>query len=143
MKIKRNAFVDWQGGLKDGKGTISTESGALKGYPYGFAARFEGLRGSNPEELIAAAHASCFTMAMSMILSEANLKAEHIETSAEVILEKVETGFAITSVHLNLNAKIPNTDQATLEKLSAMAKQGCPVSKLIKAPITFDVVLIS
>src|SRR6202167_4623680 len=90
----------WQGGIKDGRGAISTKSGALKAYPYGFASRFEGQRGSNPEELIGAAHAACFTMALSLILGEAKLTAEHMDTKAEVVLEQVEGGFAITSVHL-------------------------------------------
>src|SRR6476620_10162237 len=102
MRVNRNGSAAWQGGIKDGKGTISTESGALKAYPYGFAARFEGQRGSNPEELIGAAHASCFTMALSLILGEANLKAEQMDTSADVTLEQVEGGFAITAIHLTL-----------------------------------------
>ena len=97
----------WQGGIKDGKGAISTKSGALNEYPYGFASRFEGKPGSNPEELIGAAHAACFTMALSLILGEAKLTAEHMETKADVTLEKQGDGFAITSVHLTLNAKIP------------------------------------
>src|ERR1700728_4467948 len=128
MKIKRTGSAAWQGGIKDGKGTISTESGALKAYPYGFASRFEGQRGSNPEELIAAAHASCFTMALSLILGEAKLTAEQMDTSAEVTLEQVDGGWAITTVHLTLKAKIPGADQATFEKLTGMAKAGCPVS---------------
>src|SRR5437899_12902736 len=107
MKIKRKGSAVWQGGIKDGRGAISTESGALKDYPDGCAARFEGQRGSNPEELIAAAHASCFTMALSLILGEANLTAEQMDTSAEVTLGQVEGGFAITAVHLTLKAKIP------------------------------------
>src|SRR5260370_11266899 len=111
MKIKRKGSAAWQGGLKDGKGTISTESGALKAYPYGFASRFEGQRGSNPEELIAAAHASCFTMALSLILGEAKLTAEQMDTSAEVTLEQVEGGYAITAVHLAFEAKIPGPDK--------------------------------
>jgi len=126
MKIKRKGSAAWQGGIKDGKGTISTESGALKAYPYGFASRFEGQRGSNPEELIAAAHASCFTMALSLILGEAKLTAEQMETSAEVTLEQVEGGYAITAVHLTLKAKIPGADQAAFEKLTTLAKAGCP-----------------
>src|SRR5580698_7435636 len=128
----------WQGGIKDGKGAISTKSGALSDYPYGFASRFEGKPGSNPEELIGAAHAACFTMALSLILGEAKLTAEHMETSAKVTLEQVEGGYAITAVHLTLTAKIPGADQATFEKLAATAKAGCPVSKLLKADITLD-----
>jgi lipoyl-dependent peroxiredoxin len=142
MKIKRKGSAAWQGGIKDGKGTISTESGALKAYPYGFASRFEGQRGSNPEELIAAAHASCFTMALSLILGEAKLTAEQMETSAEVTLEQVEGGYAITAVHLTLKAKIPGADQDAFEKLTTLAKDGCPVSKLLKAEITLDATLL-
>lgn len=141
MKIKRRGSASWQGGLKEGRGTISTESGALKAYPYGFAARFEGQRGSNPEELIAAAHASCFTMALSLILDQAKLTAEQMETAAEVTLEQVEGGYAITAVHLTLKAKIPGADQATFERLAGQAKAGCPVSKLLKATITLDATL--
>lgn len=143
MKIKRSGSARWQGGIKDGKGAISTGSGALKDYPYGFASRFEGLPGTNPEELIAAAHAGCFTMALSLILGEAKLTAEHMETSAEVTLEQVEGGYAITAVHLTLKAKIPGADQSTFEKLAGKAKVGCPVSKLLKAEITLDAVLVS
>src|SRR6184192_3905393 len=136
VKINRSASAAWSGGLRDGKGSISTESGALNAYPYGFAARFEGQRGSNPEELIGAAHAGCFTMALSLILGEAKLTAEQMDTSAEVTLEQVEGGYAITAVHLTLRAKIPGADDATFEKLAAKAKAGCPVSKLLKAEIT-------
>jgi len=138
MKIKRKGSAVWQGGINDGKGALSTESGALKDYPYGFASRFEGQRDSNPEELIAAAHASCFTMALSLILGEAQLTAQQMNTSAEATLEQVNGGYAITSVHLTLTTKIPGADQATFEKLAAKAKAGCPVSKLLKADITLD-----
>lgn len=143
MKIKRTGSAVWQGGLKDGRGTISTESGALNAYPYAFASRFEGIRGSNPEELIGAAHASCFSMALSMILGEAKLTAEKIETSAAVTLEQVPDGFAITSIHLTLKAKVPGADQAKFEELANKAKAGCPVSKLFKAEITLDATLVS
>jgi osmotically inducible protein OsmC len=142
MKIKRRGSAAWSGGIKDGKGSISTESGALKAYPYGFASRFEGQKGSNPEELIGAAHAACFTMALSLILGEAKLTAEEMETSAEVALEQVEAGWAITSVHLTLKGKVPGADQATFEKLAGMAKAGCPISKLLKTEITLDAKLI-
>src|SRR6201994_2008849 len=128
----------WQGGIKDGKGAISTKSGALSDYPYGFASRFEGKPGSNPEELIGAAHAACFTMALSLILGEAGLKADSMETKADVTLEKQGDGFAITKVHLTLSAKIPGCDQAKFEELAGKAKAGCPVSKLLKAEITLD-----
>ena len=138
MKIKRKGSAVWQGGLRDGRGAISTESGALKDYPYAFASRFEGQRGSNPEELIAAAHASCFTMALSKVLGDAKLTAQRLSTSAEVTLEQVDGDFAITAIHLTLKANIPGTDQATFEKLAATAKAGCPVSKLLKADISLD-----
>ena len=133
----------WKGGIKDGIGSISTKSGALADYPYGFASRFEGKPGSNPEELIGAAHAACFTMALSLILGEAKLTAESMETKADVTLDKVADGFAITKVHLTLSAKIPGADQAKFEELTAMAKAGCPVSKLLKAEITLDATLVS
>src|SRR5271154_5004110 len=107
MKIKRKGSASWQGGIKDGKGTISTKSGALSAYPYGFASRFEGKPGSNPEELIGAAHAACFTMALSLILGEAGLTATQMDTSAEITLDKEGDGYAIKSSHLTLKAKIP------------------------------------
>jgi lipoyl-dependent peroxiredoxin len=143
MKIKRRGSAAWQGGFKDGKGTISTESGALNAYPYGVSARFEGQKGSNPEELIGAAHASCFTMALSLILGEASLTADQMDTTAEVTLEQVEGGYAITAIHLTCKAKIPGTDQATFEKLAGTAKANCPVSKLFKADITLDATLVA
>lgn len=134
----------WSGGLKDGKGSISTKSGALKDYPYGFAARFEDARtGTNPEELIGAAHAGCFTMALSNILGEAGLTAEKMETKADVTLVKQPDGFAITKVHLTLKAKIPGADNAKFQELAAKAKAGCPVSKVLKAEITLDATLAS
>lgn len=133
----------WSGGLKDGKGSISTKSGALKDYPYGFAARFEdGKNGTNPEELIGAAHAGCFTMALSNILGEAGLTAEKMETQADVTLTKQADGLAITKVHLTLKAKIPGADDAKFQELAAKAKAGCPVSKLLKAEITLDAKLV-
>ena len=133
----------WSGGLKDGKGAISTKSGALKDYPYGFASRFEGKPGTNPEELIGAAHAGCFTMALSLILSEAKLTAEKMETQADVTLAKQDDGFAITAVHLTLKAKIPGVDDKTFQELAAKAKAGCPVSKVLNAKITLDAKLES
>jgi lipoyl-dependent peroxiredoxin len=143
MKINRSASAAWAGGLKDGKGSITTESGALSAYPYGFASRFEGKKGTNPEELLGAAHAGCFTMALSLILGEAKFTAEQMDTSAKVTLEQVDGGFAITAVHLTLKAKIPGIDQATFEELTAKAKAGCPVSKVLKANITLDASLVS
>jgi lipoyl-dependent peroxiredoxin len=132
----------WHGGLKDGKGAISTKSGALNEYPYGFASRFEGKPGTNPEELIGAAHAGCFTMALSLILGEAGLTADEMNTKADVTLEKVADGFAITKVHLSLKAKIPGCDAAKFQELAAKAKAGCPVSKLLKADITMEATLV-
>jgi lipoyl-dependent peroxiredoxin len=143
MKIQRNGSAAWSGGIKDGKGSISTESGALKAYPYGFASRFQGQAGSNPEELIGAAHAACFTMALSLILGEAKLTAEQMNTSARVTLEQVEGGWSISAVHLTLTAKVTGADQATFEALAAKAKAGCPVSKVLKAEITLEAKLIS
>ena len=133
----------WSGGIKDGKGAISTKSGALKDYPYGFASRFEGKPRTNPEELIGAAHAGCFTMALSLILSEAKLTAEHMETKADVTLEKQSDGCAITAVHLILKAKVPGADDAKFQELANKAKAGCPVSKLLNAKITLDAALVS
>jgi osmotically inducible protein OsmC len=141
MHMKKSGSAVWQGGLKDGKGAISTETGALKDYPYGFAARFEGKPGTNPEELIGAAHAGCFTMALSLILGEAGLTATQVDTKADVTLEKLDDGFAITAVHLTLRAAIPGTDQKTFAELANKAKVGCPVSKLMKANITLDAAL--
>ncbi len=142
MKINRNGSATWKGGIKDGIGSISSESGALKAYPYGFASRFEGKPGTNPEELLAAAHAGCFTMALSLILGEAKLVAEQMDTSARVSLEKVDDGYSITAVHLTLKAKVPGTDDATFQALAAKAKAGCPVSKLFKADITLEATLL-
>jgi osmotically inducible protein OsmC len=133
----------WEGGIREGKGAISTKSGALDKYPYGFASRFEGKPGTNPEELIGTANAGCFTMALSLILGEAHLTAEHMETKAEVTLDKVADSFAITAVHLTLIAKVPGADQAKLEELAAKAKAGCPVSKLLNTKITLDAKLAS
>jgi osmotically inducible protein OsmC len=142
MKIVRTGSAAWSGGIKDGKGSISTESGALQAYPYGFASRFEGQPGSNPEELIAAAHSACFTMALSLVLGEAGLRADQMDTSAKVTLEQVEGGYAITASHLTLKARIPGADQETFEKLAAGAKANCPVSKLLNAEITLDAALV-
>jgi len=136
--MKTQGSAVWEGGIKDGKGAISTRSGALEDYPYGFSSRFEGKPGTNPEELIGAAHAGCFTMALSLILGEAQLRAERMETTADVTLEKQGDGFAITAVHLTLRARVPGADQARFEELANKAKAGCPVSKLLKAEITLD-----
>jgi osmotically inducible protein OsmC len=140
--MKTHGSAVWSGGIKDGKGAISTQSGAMKDYPYGFASRFEGKPGTNPEELIGAAHAGCFTMALSLILGEAGLTAEQMDTKAEVTLDKVADGFSITAVHLTLQARIPGADKATFDELTAKAKAGCPVSKLLNANITLDATLL-
>ena len=132
----------WQGGLKDGKGALSTKSGALNDYPYGFASRFEGKPGSNPEELIGAAHAGCFTMALSLILGEAGFTASEMNTKAEITLEKQGDGFAITKSHLTLRAKIPGIDAAKFKELAGKAEKGCPVSKVLNAQISLDAQLV-
>ena len=141
MKIPRKGSAAWSGGLKDGKGAISTESGALDAHPYGFATRFEGVKGSNPEELIGAAHASCFTMALSLILGEAELTAKSLNTTAKVTLEKLDDGFAVTSIALELTASIPGTDDAQFQELAAKAKANCPISKLMNTDITLTATL--
>lgn len=140
--MKTHGTAVWRGGIKDGVGAISTASGALKEYPYGFSSRFEGKPGTNPEELIGAAHAGCFTMALSLILGEAHLTAEQMDTKAEVTLDKVADGYAISAVHLTLRAKIPGTNNETFQELAGKAKAGCPVSKLLNATITLDASLI-
>ncbi|MEP6607551.1 MAG: OsmC family protein [Burkholderiaceae bacterium] len=135
MTVKKASAV-WKGGIQDGGGTISTETGVLKDAPYGFKSRFENGKGTNPEELIGAAHAGCFSMALSLMLGNEGLTAERIETQAEITLEKVGEGFEITASHLNVVAKIPGADQAKFEQIANKAKEGCPVSKLMKAKIT-------
>ena len=140
--VKKGSAV-WKGGLKDGGGTISTETGVLRDTPYGFKARFETGPGTNPEELIGAAHAGCFSMAFSLILGNAGLTADYIRTQAAVTLDKVGEGFEITKVHLTVNAKIPGANDAKFQELANMAKTGCPVSKVLKASITMDAKLDS
>ena len=134
--MQRKASAVWQGGLKDGKGTLSADSGVLKQTPYSFATRFEGTPGTNPEELLAAAHAGCFTMALSAQLGAAGITAEKLETTATVTLEKVGDGFSITKSHLDLVATIPGADQAKFDTAVKAAETGCPVSKLFKAEIS-------
>ncbi len=136
--MKRNASAVWQGGLKDGKGTISTDSGVLSSTQYSFSTRFEDGQGTNPEELIAAAHAGCFSMALSGQLGTAGLTAESINTTASVTLEKTDAGFTITKVHLEVTAKIPGASAEAFETAANNAKAGCPVSRLLKAEITMD-----
>jgi osmotically inducible protein OsmC len=132
----------WQGGLKDGKGAISTKSGALTDYPYGFASRFEGKPGTNPEELIGGAHAGCFTMALSLILEQAGFKAEEMNTKAEITLAKQGDGFAITKSQLTLRAKISGIDNAKFQEFAGMAEKGCPVSKVLNCEISLDAALV-
>ena len=143
MKINRKGSANWSGGLRDGRGAISTQSGALKEHPYGFASRFEGVAGTNPEELLAAGHAGCFTMALSLILGNAGFKADRMETNATVTLEQSGNGFSIPAIHLVLQAKIPNIDNAKFQELAAVAKANCPVSKLLKAEIGLEVTLVT
>jgi len=141
MGVKRSGSAVWSGGLKDGKGTVSAESGVLSAVPYNFSKRFESEKGTNPEELIAAAHAACFSMALSLILGNAGMKADSIETTATVSLDQVEGGFAITASHLQTRVKIPNADKAAFQTAVETAKSGCPVSKLLNATITLDATL--
>lgn len=138
MSSQHSGSAVWSGGLKDGIGSISTQTGVLKEAPYGFKARFEDGPGTNPEELIGAAHAGCYTMALSGVLAEAGLTAQKLETTAAVTLDKVDGGFAITKVHLTLLATIPGADQAKFEEAANKAKVNCPVSKLLNAEITLD-----
>ena len=138
--IKKGSAV-WNGTIKEGQGTISTETGALDKAPYGFGSRFESGSGTNPEELIAAAHASCFSMALSMMLGEAGHAPEQIQTEAEVRLEKKSDGFSIVSSHLRVNAKVPGIPDTLFDDIAAKAKTGCPVSKLLNAEITMDATL--
>lgn len=138
MKIKRNASAQWNGGLKDGKGSISTSSGVLQKTQYSFGTRFEDGVGTNPEELIAAAHAGCFSMALSGQLTNAGTPPESIETTATVTMEKTDAGFTVTGVHLDVTAKVPGIDQAAFETAAGNAKTGCPISRLLNATITMD-----
>src|SRR5919109_4093726 len=130
--MQRKAGAAWKGGLKDGKGTVTTESGVLRATPYSFRTRFENEKGTNPEELIAAAHAGCFSMALSAELGKANLKADTISTEAELTMEKTGEGFTITKIHLEVSAKVPGTDQAKFQEAANNAKKGCPVSRVLK-----------
>src|SRR5437660_6766792 len=135
-RMQRKASAVWKGGLKDGKGTVSATSGVLSNTPYSFATRFENTPGTNPEELIAAAHASCFSMALSAQLGGANLTPENINTTANLKMEKLDSGWAITAIHLEVSAKVPGADDADFQKAANDAKAGCPVSKVLNAKIT-------
>lgn len=136
--MKRKGSAVWQGGLKDGKGTVSTESGALSDKQYSFSTRFEQGTGTNPEELIGAAHAGCFSMALSGQLNQAGLNPESIQTTATVNLEKGDAGFSITAIHLDVRAKVPGATQQAFETAANNAKSGCPVSRLLNAQITME-----
>ena len=141
MSITNKASAHWQGDLKTGQGSVSTASGSLDKTPYGFKNRFEGEPGTNTEELIGAAHASCFSMALSMILGEAGLTADSIDTQATVKLDQDDSGFSITAIHLATTAKIPGADDAAFQDAANKAKAGCPISKLFNAEITLDATL--
>lgn len=141
MAIIRTGSAEWSGGIRDGKGKISTESGALAGYPYGFSSRFEGQRGSNPEELLGAAHAACFTMALSLVLGEAGLTATRLSTSAKVSLEKGDAGYTVTRVDLVLDGEVPGATPEQFAELAGTAKANCPLSRVLRAEITLEATL--
>lgn len=137
--IKKHGTANWKGSLKDGNGTVSTQTGVLKGQNYGFNSRFEGGSNTNPEELIGAAHAACYSMALSMILGQSDLTPDNIDTKATVSLEEVDGGFAITKIHLDVTASVPGASNAQFDEAANAAKEGCPVSKaLAGADITMD-----
>jgi osmotically inducible protein OsmC len=142
MSMKRSGHAVWRGGLKDGRGTVSTDSGVLSDTPYNFRMRFESEKGTNPEELVAAAHAACFSMALSLFLGQEGMTAESIDTRATVTLDEVGGGFAVTSSHLETTVKIPNADRAKFDKAVETAKSGCPISKLLNARITMEARLV-
>lgn len=139
--MKKSASAHWSGGIKDGQGSISTETGVLREAPYGFKSRFEDGPGTNPEELIGAAHAGCYSMALALELGKANLTADSIDTTAVVTLDKDGDGFSITAVHLTCAARIRGTNPADFAKIAQATKDGCPVSKVLKAAITLDATL--
>lgn len=141
MSIKKTASAVWEGGIKDGQGRVSAQSGALQDVPYSFAKRFEDAPGSNPEELIGAAHAGCYSMALSLIMGEAGLTPERIRTEASVSLTPDGDGFSITAIHLVTRVKSPGADAAAFEEAANKAKEGCPVSRLLNAEITLDAAL--
>lgn len=139
--MKKSASAHWSGGIKDGQGSISTETGVLREAPYGFKSRFEDGPGTNPEELIGAAHAACFSMALSLELGKVELTASSIDTRAVVTLDRDGEGFSITAVHLTCRASVPGADAAGFAKIAQATKEGCPVSKVLKAAITLDATL--
>ncbi|HEU5311657.1 MAG TPA: OsmC family protein [Candidatus Eisenbacteria bacterium] len=134
----RKGSAEWKGGLKDGSGTVSSESGALSNHPHSFGTRFESGKGTNPEELIAAAIAGCFSMALSAQLGGAGMKPESVRTTSSVTLEKVGDGFSVTKIHLDVSARVPGGDKAAFDTAANAAKTGCPISKLLNAPITME-----
>ncbi len=138
----RKASAVWKGSLKEGKGTISSDSGVLSNTPYSFSTRFENAKGTNPEELIAAAHAGCFTMALSAQLGNAGITPESLETTASLSLDKLDAGWTVTKIHLEVTAQIPGADKAAFDKAAEAAKAGCPISRLLKAEITMTARLV-
>ncbi len=140
--MQRKASAQWKGGLKDGKGVVSTASGALRNVPYTFSMRFEDAPGTNPEELVAAAHAGCFSMALSAELGKAGYRPESIETKATLNFDKTDAGFTVTSIHLDTVANVPGADPAKFQAAAEAAKKGCPISRLLRADITMSAKLI-
>jgi osmotically inducible protein OsmC len=136
--MQRKATAVWEGGLKDGKGRLTTDSRVLADTPYSFGTRFEGTPGTNPEELIGAAHAGCFSMALSLQLGEAGIRPERIETKATITFEKLDTGFTITRSHLDVTVRAPGADRGKFDQAAQNAKIGCPLSKVLKAEVTMD-----
>lgn len=141
MRMKRKGSALWRGGLKDGKGSLATESGVLADTPYSFGTRFEDATGTNPEELVAAAHAACFSMALSGQLGNAGARPESIRTTATVSLEKQEAGWSVTESRLEVVARVPGIDRATFEQAAQAAKEGCPISRLLNARVTLEATL--
>ena len=137
-RMERTGSAVWKGGLKDGKGTVSTPSGVLANAAYGFSTRFENAKGTNPEELVAAAHAGCFSMAFSGELGKAGLTPESIETRAVFDFDKTDAGWAVKSIRLDVTAKVPKADRAAVQKAAEAAEKGCPISRLLKAPISLQ-----
>ena len=140
--MQRKASAQWKGGLKDGKGVVSTASGALRNVPYTFSMRFEDAPGTNPEELVAAAHAGCFSMALSAELGKAGYRPESIETKATLNFDKTDAGFTVTSIHLDVAAKVPGADPAKFQAAAKAAEKGCPISRLLRADITMTAKLL-
>ncbi|MBS0191842.1 MAG: OsmC family protein [Phycisphaerales bacterium] len=136
--IKRTAQAEWNGSIKEGSGSLSAPGGALKNTPYSFSSRFENANGTNPEELIAAAHAGCFTMALSFIMSNAGIKPSKLATTATLSMEQVDQGWQISAIHLDVSGYVPGIDAARFQQLAAEAKANCPVSKVLNAKITMD-----